>query len=107
MQKRLFTIILMVAVSGCANQVNLNDVITSWKGSHIDVAIKEWGHPTKENIFLGHKFYVWELDERKLAESRSWMKWDGPSFDNYCKCILEVDDKNIITDGQLDGDGCP
>jgi len=106
MQKKLFAITLMVAVSGCANQVNLNDVVTSWKGSNIGVAIKEWGYPTKENIFLGHKFYVWELDKSKLPE-RSWMKWDGPSLDNYCNCILEVDDKNIITDFQLDGDGCP
>jgi len=107
MQKILFAITLMVAMSGCARHVELNDVITSWKGSHIDVAIKEWGYPTQEKTILGRMIYIWNL-EGKPNISRSWTKWDGNSVEKkYCNCILEVDDKNIITDGQLDGNDCP
>ena len=108
MQKILLTITLMVAVSGCAGHGHeLNDTITSWKGSHVDVARKEWGCPTKEKTILGHKIYMWDL-EGKANISRSWTKWDGPSVERkYCNCILEVDDKNIITDGHLEGNNCP
>ena len=107
MLKILFSITLMVAMSGCASHVELIDVITSWKGSHVDVAIKESGYPTKEITILGRRAYMWEL-EGKPNISRSWTKWDGSSLEGeFCNCILEVDDRNIITDGQLDGDDCP
>lgn len=107
MQKILFAVTIMAAVSGCASHVDLNAVITSWKGSHIDVAIKELGNPNMEKTILGHKIYIWDLEGKPNA-SPMWTKLDLPLMDEkYCNCILEVNDKNIITDAQLHGDYCP
>jgi hypothetical protein len=107
MQKIFFAVTLMVAVSGCASHVDLNTVLKSWKGSHIDVAIKEWGYPTKEKTIFGRKIYIWDL-EGKPNISPIWTRLDVPFLEEkYCNCILEVNDKNIITDAQLDGDYCP
>ncbi len=107
MHRILFAFALMVTVSGCASHVELKDVVASWKGSSIDVAIKKWGYPTKEKTILGQKAYMWALDVKPSA-LRDLTKWDAPSLEEkYCYCILEVDDKNMIIDAQLDGTECP
>ncbi len=109
-------LILALFVVGCSTmqQKFMNEVLSSWAGSHIDEVIERWGYPDAERDVAGRQIYIWDysysinLPSTITATSdRTGIISGGGSLSGLCRRILEVNDNNLVVMWNYSGNNCP
>ena len=108
MKKAIGIIILGLLLTSCSTSKVMNNVMTSWKGSHISEVIDQWGYPSAQQDIAGRKLYIW-------VESVSGITTGTITGDTIsmmggawtCKRILEVNDEEKVISWQWSGNNCP
>lgn len=122
--KKAILILLITFLASCSGGLNgkvMNNIMDSWKGSHIDEAINQWGVPDAEQKMAGRRFFVWDKNMTWTAPSTTTgtgtvvgntvsiiTNTTGGGTSNWnCRRVLLVNDENIITSWQWSGNNCP
>ena len=120
MKKLIIISLLLVSLSAYAWNSFMDKCIESWVGYPLDSVMKKWGYPDQEKTIAGKKLYIWETYETtfnqrggttivtkdKKGRETVFSSGGEPEIE-YCKKILEVDEKNIVVNGQWSGNDCP
>lgn len=120
--KKMVLVVFSIVLSACSPMRNtMNDVMTSWKGAHIDEAIEQWGYPDESREIAGRKLYVWKTSSTKQLYEKEVTKGRVDAYGNYaeetktigggtwygdCHRILEVDAEGTITKWEWKGNDC-
>jgi hypothetical protein len=107
---------------GCSGGFGTMDrIMTSWQGAPLDAAIAQWGYPDQEQVIAGHKIYKWYYEKGVSIPSTTTgtvntfgntahinaTTYGGGVAVGNCTRILEVNDQNIVTHTQWQGNNCP
>ncbi len=105
--KKVLTILLMSFIfqSSVYADTVMSRVMNSWKGESIDVVIKHWGYPNEEKNIAGHKLLYWYQNQNPQYVQTS--AYTGSITQSYCTRILEVNEHNIVSSWQYEGNSCP
>lgn len=97
--------ILFVCQSRVFADTAMSRVMNSWQGENIDTVLKYWGYPNDEKNIAGHKLLYWYHNQSPQYIQTS--AYTGTVTQGYCTRILEVNEKNIVSSWQYEGDSCP
>lgn len=106
--RKIFISLTLFFILQCgvlAEDSAMSRVMNSWQGVHVDTVIKSWGYPNDEKNIAGHKLLYWYNDQNpKYIQTSSYT---GTVQQYYCTRIFEVDEYNIVTSWQYEGNACP
>lgn len=110
-----------VLLSGCSTKANMDRIMLSWIGVHIENVVRQWGYPDREQDFRGRKLYIWE-DETLYAQPTTstvtgnvqgstvfgtTVTTGGMIVNGRCARTLEVDQQGFVVNWHWDGNDCP
>ncbi len=113
---KVFLLILTLLVVSCGTLQNkmMQEIFSSWEGSHIDEVIERWGYPDAERVVAGRQIYIWDYREDVMmpsfsssTSSSSFMTTGGGVLRTLCRRTLEVDEQNRVIRWQHSGGNCP
>lgn len=111
MKKNLLFVICLFIIfltSGCGSSEFMKYAMSSWVGYSIDDVMIQWGYPSEERTIAGKKLVYWNRKWTSYVQQSSSDHYNSGYYkEYYCNRILEVDDKNIVTGWQWEGNGCP
>ena len=123
MKKIVLLFVCLISVSAVfAGEPYMDKALSSWVGYPIEAIIKAWGYPDSQQTIAGKNIYIWEnrTTSQEDTYQRSYVKTDkkgrtyvdsytsgGGTYDYYCRKIIEVDSKDIISGYQYKGNSCP
>lgn len=120
MKKFILILVLIIPLKVFAWEFFMDKCIASWIGYPLDSLMKSWGYPDAEKYIAGKKLYIWETSETSYnrdsgftivstdKKGRETVFSSGGELEvEYCKKIIEVDENNIIINGQWKGNACP
>ena len=97
--KRLFLILVLGLLVGCATTANYEKEVNNWLGRHKNDLIAEWGIP-KGELDMGNGRTLIEYEDRRTNY------FQGVSYDRWCRTSFLVSDSGIIMDRKIQGNDC-
>jgi hypothetical protein len=109
---------LLIAVTGCCN---MDEVMTSWEGCHINEVIAQWGYPDSQQEIAGRTLYRWGDSGSMYVPQTSTTYGHvnayggytantyysgGYNVQLYCIRTLEVDSRGYVISWQYEGNNC-
>lgn len=99
----------------------MNKALSTWIGYSIDDVITHWGYPKEEKNIANRHLFIWQKSADIYVPQNTTANvnnnyyntivnsttYGGYTQNYYCSRIFEVDDKNIITAYQWEGNNCP
>ncbi len=120
MKKYILIFMLLIPVSAYGWEFFMDKCIASWIGYPLDSLMKSWGYPDDEKNIAGKKLYIWESSETSINRDAGFsiistdkkgnetvFSTGGEIQVEYCKKIIEVDENDIVINGQWKGNACP
>ena len=110
---------LLMFCSGCSG--TMNQIMSSWNGSHIDQVISRWGYPDEVKDLGGRRLFLWYQNKAYYMPQSSTTTGQvyGSSYYGHttttggytmqatCTRILEVDKNGYVVGWQWKGNDCP
>ena len=122
MKKLLLFFLLFITTSANAWERYMDKCIASWIGYPLESVIKRWGYPDQEKVIAGKKLYIWETYDYDTNVSpaggfsvtsidkkgrETIFSAGGETVIDYCRKTLEVNNNNIVINGEWKGNDCP
>ncbi len=122
--RKTLAVLALAALSGCASNKLMDEVMLSWQGTTADDVIRQWGYPQGERTVAGRKLLVWErnvtLNMPVTASTTGTLNqaggtayyqgqttYGGGRSDWSCTRTLEVDAGNRVVGYEWGGNNCP
>lgn len=125
---RLFVLLLIVLLSGCATEANYRKMLMSWHGKNINALIDAWGYPDSTiKAPNGNKVYVYTHRDSYTTPGYSsggytsvstnssgqtvvlqepLIQHPGQTYHNRCKTWFEYNKHDIIVRITYRGNAC-
>jgi hypothetical protein len=102
--RRLFSILSLALMVGCATTAGYEKVLNSWMGQDISNLIEKWGPPS--NVFTmpdGRILYSWVFDGGAVAVPIGNMAYAVP---RGCKTTFTTSSAGVVQNWRWEGNAC-